>query len=138
MAVGKIVAAAVSFLHVHRAKIDGSPSVEIWGDGQARREFMYVGDLADAVHRMAAHFDSAPALMNLGLGIDHTVLEYYQAVAAVIGWKGAFTFDLSKPAGMRRKVVDVTRQTAWGWSASTPLAHGVRSAYDFFLRHSRP
>lgn len=123
---------------VHRAKIDGLPTVEIWGDGLARREFMYSGDLADAVHQMAMRFDSAPSLMNLGLGVDHTVLEYYQSVAEVIGWQGEFTFDVTKPAGMRRKVVDISRQTAWGWQASTPLADGMRSAYQFFLRRSRP
>jgi len=123
---------------VHRAKVDGLPSVEIWSDGQARREFMYAGDLADAVLRMALRFDSAPLLMNLGLGADHTVLEYYRTVADVIGWQGKFTFDHSKPAGMRRKVVDISRQTAWGWQASTPLADGMRSAYQFFLERSRP
>ena len=123
---------------VHRAKVDGLPTVEIWSDGQARREFMYVGDLAEAVHRMALGFDSAPPLMNIGLGVDHTVLDYYRAVADVIGWQGEFTFDLSKPAGMRRKVVDVSRQSTWGWQASTPLADGMRSAYQFFLERDHP
>lgn len=122
---------------VHRAKVDKLPTVEIWGDGSARREFMYAGDLADAVLNMALRFDSAPPVMNVGLGHDHTVLEYYRAVAQVIGWHGQFTFDLAKPAGMRRKVVDVSRQVAWGWRPSTSLDAGIKATYDFYLRDCR-
>ena len=118
---------------VHRAKTERLATVEIWGDGQARREFMYAGDLADAVLRIVTGFESAPALMNVGLGEDRTVLEYYEAVAEVIGWKGDFTFDLARPAGMRRKVVDVTRQTDWGWRAGTSLTDGIAASYAYFL-----
>lgn len=119
---------------VHQAKVDDCSSVEIWGDGSARREFMYAGDLADAVLRAALDFDAVPDLMNVGLGHDHSVLDYYQAVAAVIGWQGTFTFDLGKPAGMRRKLVDTSRQRAWGFQASTPLEAGIRATYDHFLQ----
>lgn len=120
---------------VHEAKVSGSGTVEIWGDGTARREFMFAADLAEAVLRAAHDFDSLPDIMNVGVGRDHTVLEYYEAVAAVVGWRGSFTFDLSKPAGMRRKIVDVTRQTTWGWSPTTTLEVGIRATYDFYLRN---
>jgi GDP-L-fucose synthase len=63
------------------------------------------------------------------------VLEYYETVARVIGWHGTFTFDPSKPAGMRRKVVDVSRQSQWGWKPTTSLESGIRQTYDFFLRN---
>jgi GDP-L-fucose synthase len=119
---------------VHRAKVERLPTVEIWGDGQARREFMYAGDLADAVMEAMVRFESTPPLMNIGLGHDYTVLEYYQAVADVIGWRGEFTFNLAKPAGMRRKLVDVSRQKAWGWQPATSLADGLAATYDFFTR----
>ncbi len=119
---------------IHRAKVERRPTVEIWGDGSARREFMYVGDLAQAVLKAALDFDRAPDLMNVGLGQDKSVLEYYEVIAEVVGWKGEFTFDLAKPAGMRRKVVDISRQTAWGWRASSSLEDGIKATYGFFLR----
>lgn len=117
----------------HEAKCRGDQTIEIWGDGSARREFMYAGDLADAVHEFIDRFDDAPSLMNIGLGEDHTVLQYYMLVARVLGWKGEFTFDVTKPAGMRRKVVDVSRQKKWGWLPSTSLEDGIRKTYESFL-----
>jgi GDP-L-fucose synthase len=118
---------------IHEAKVSGAPSVEIWGDGLARREFMDAADLADAVARHVDQGESAPELMNIGLGHDHTVNEYYAAIAAVVGWQGEFVHDLSRPVGMRQKLVDIDRQTAWGWAPRIGLAQGVRRAYDYFL-----
>ena len=115
------------------AKAGNLPSVEIWGDGTARREFMYAGDAADAVMYALEHFDTMPEVMNLGLGNDHTVNEYYQAVANVLGWQGQFVHDLGKPVGMKRKMVDVSRQTAWGWSPKHSLENGLRKTYKFYL-----
>ena len=119
---------------VHDAKTNGAGTVEIWGDGTARREFMYAGDLADALGRAIDHFDTLPAMMNIGIGSDRSVLDYYAAVARVVGWQGEFTFDLSRPTGMRRKVVDVSRQTSWGWAPQMTLDAGIRATYEFFLR----
>lgn len=121
---------------VHDAKVRNEPTVEIWGDGSARREFMYVEDLASIVLRAAVDYDRLPSVMNVGLGIDHTVLDYYQAVANVAGWQGEFTFDLTKPTGMRRKLLNVDRQTARGWNAEHTLTDGIRKTYDFYL-HNR-
>lgn len=118
---------------VHCAKIEGATSVEIWGDGSARREFMYAGDLADAVMRAATHMEALPDLMNCGLGHDKTINEYYEIVADVIGWKGTFTHDLSKPVGMMQKLCCIRRQEDWGWSAPTPLREGIKATYDFYL-----
>lgn len=119
---------------IHRAKQNGEDQVEIWGDGTARREFMYAGDLADAVVRALACFDSLPDEMNLGVGQDYTVDEYYQAAAEVMGWRGSFAHDPARPVGMRQKLVSIERQKAWGWMPGTSLHEGIGSAYRYFLK----
>lgn len=119
---------------VHQAKVDKQQTVEIWGDGNARREFMYAGDLANAVLRSVESFDEMPDLMNVGIGLDFSINEYYQAVAKVIGWDGEFTHDLSRPVGMKQKLVSIDRQKSWGWTASTTLEEGITKTYDFYLK----
>jgi len=119
---------------VHQAKHSGQETVEIWGDGTARREFMYAGDLADAVLRAVANFDTLPAYMNVGLGRDYTINDYYQAAAEVMGYTGGFVHDLSKPVGMARKLVSVERQQAWGWSARQELRDGIEKTYNYYLK----
>ncbi len=118
---------------LHEAQATGRDTVDIWGDGTARREFMYAGDLADAVLRAAADMDALPDLMNVGVGHDHSVNDYYRAAADVIGWTGNFTHDLSKPTGMQQKLCDTTRQTVWGWTPQTDLRAGIAATYQFFL-----
>lgn len=118
---------------VYQAKQAGQTSVEIWGDGTARREFMYAGDLADAMVRAIKEFDSLPALMNIGLGYDYTINEYYQAAAEVMGYTGGFSHDLSKPVGMARKLVNVGRQKAWGWVSRHDLQDGIMNTYAYYL-----
>lgn len=119
---------------VHLAKVNGESSVEIWGDGTARREFMFAGDLADALVRAMTHFESVPDYMNIGLGHDFTINDYYQAAAEVMGYTGGFTHDTSKPVGMARKLVSVTRQTNWGWSARHDLRSGIEKTYSYYLK----
>lgn len=117
---------------LHLARVNGLKTIDIWGDGTARREFMYAGDIADCIHRAVTHFDTLPELMNAGLGGDHSINDYYRAVADVVGYKGDFTHDLTKPAGMARKLVDTSRMEAWGWKPPTPLKDGIAAAYEFF------
>ncbi len=118
---------------VHEAMQAGEDTVEIWGDGTARREFMYSADLADAVFRAANNLDATPDLMNVGVGQDHTINDYYVTVARVIGWNGTFTHDLAKPVGMAQKLCDTSRQTAWGWQPKTSLEDGIRHTYRHYL-----
>lgn len=118
---------------MHQAKVNGEKLVEIWGDGMARREFMYGGDLADAIVRSIKMFDALPATMNVGLGRDYTINEYYEAAAAVMGYTGGFKHDLGKPVGMARKLVSVERQKAWGWNAQYTLREGIEKTYSYYL-----
>jgi GDP-L-fucose synthase len=121
---------------IHRAKTQGLLEVDIWGDGTARREFMYAGDLADAIFHALQVFDQWPDLCNVGLGHDHSIDDYYATVADVIGWSGQFVHDVSKPAGMKRKLVDVSRQTTLGWKPRTSLREGIAQTYDFYLKEA--
>lgn len=119
---------------VHQAKNNNENIVEIWGDGLARREFMYAGDFADAILRAVHQFDSLPSYMNVGLGHDYTINNYYQAVADVIGFEGSFIHNLDKPVGMTRKLVNIDRQTSWGWSPKHDLTLGIQKTYEFYLK----
>lgn len=118
---------------VHLAKKSGAGEVEIWGDGTARREFMYVADLADAVMRALADFDRLPPLMNVGIGQDHSINDYYDAVASVVGWDGTFIHDLGRPTGMKQKLLSVERQRQWGWEPPTSLLDGIRQTWAYYL-----
>jgi GDP-L-fucose synthase len=94
---------------------------------------MYAGDLAGAVLEAAQDFKKLPDVMNIGLGHDHSINEYYAVAAQVIGWRGSFRHDTTKPVGMKQKLVDITRQRNWGWMPSTSLQSGIANAYRFYL-----
>ena len=119
---------------IHQAKISGQQDIEIWGDGTARREFMYAGDFADALVRSIHNFETLPNCMNVGLGYDFTINEYYQVTADIMGFAGNFVHNLSKPTGMTRKLVCVDRQEAWGWRAKSDLRKGIETTYEFYLK----
>lgn len=128
-----------AILHkLHQAVERGSSEVTIWGDGKARREFMYAGDVADCIWRAVDAIDDLPLVLNVGPGLDHTVLEYYEIAARVVGFRGHFVHDLGKPVGMARKLVDVTRLHAWGWSAHTSLVGGLQATYEFYRESLQP
>lgn len=118
---------------LHLAKINNESSVEIWGDGTARREFMYSADVADCVYKAVSDFKTMPDVVNCGIGIDYSVNEYYAAAAEVIGYKGSFTHDLTKPVGMKQKLVSTDLAKTWGWQSKTSLTEGMTKTYQFFL-----
>lgn len=118
---------------LHHAKENALSSIDIWGDGKTLREFMYAGDLADCVLKSISEFETLPFLSNVGPGLEVSINEYYRIISQIVGFKGEFIHDLSKPSGMTRKVVDPTRIHAWGWKAKTELEEGLKKTYDFYL-----
>jgi GDP-L-fucose synthase len=128
------VAAALQ-VKVHRAKASDARSVEIWGTGTPTREFLYVDDLADAAVFLMQNY-SAEGHVNVGTGVETSIRELAELVARAAGWQGRFDYDASKPDGMPRKVMDVSRLRALGWTAPTPLEEGLRKAYDWYVRNA--
>ncbi|MGV0954053.1 MAG: GDP-L-fucose synthase family protein [Fluviibacter sp.] len=118
---------------LHCAKRDGVDEVEIWGDGWARREFMYAGDLANVIWDAAERYKSLPSMMNVGLGEDLSVNEYYQAAALVIGYTGRFVHNLTKPVGMKQKLVSIAMAEDWGWKSKFSLEEGLAKTYLYYL-----
>jgi GDP-L-fucose synthase len=115
------------------AKDKGLKSIDIWGDGQARREFMYASDFADFVYYAIDYFEKMPQNINVGLGHDYTINEYYQKIADIVGYQGRFTHDLSKPTGMQQKLINNARMKEFGWQYKTTLEQGIQKTYDYFL-----
>jgi GDP-L-fucose synthase len=118
---------------IEQAVKTNASKVDIWGDGQARREFMYAGDLADFIVYALSRFDELPSMINVGLGHDFSINEYYQTVAKVLGFNGEFSHDLTKPVGMKQKLVDVSRLHSFGWKSKTSLEDGIRKTYQYYL-----
>ena len=125
-----LVASAIAKLDLAVGR--GEDTVEIWGDGEARREFMHVRDLCDAVAFLLDHLDDVPDTINVGVGADRTVNEYYAAAANAVGFTGRFVHDLARPVGMQRKLLDVSRLSALGWTARIPLGEGLADTYSWY------
>jgi len=118
---------------IHEAKVQKLDSVEIWGDGNARREFLFAEDLADFIFFALKKFDELPIYTNVGLGYDYSINEYYSVIKEALGYTGAFTHDLTRPTGMPQKLLDITRQTQLGWQPKIDLKTGVQRTYQYFL-----
>lgn len=125
-----LVAAIVT--KVAEAQEAGLETVEIWGSGQARREFLLVDDLADYILRSLQNLETLPQMMNTGYGSDHSVLEYYQMVAELMGYSGRFTHDLSKPEGMMAKLMDSTLAASHGWGPVTDINTALTKTIDAY------
>lgn len=117
----------------HEAKEEGLEEVTIWGTGKARREFLHVDDLADAIIHLLG-LESPPDLVNVGTGEDISILELARLVAEVAGFSGKISHDLSKPDGIMCKLTDVSLINETGWRARVPLVEGLRKTYQDFLR----
>jgi GDP-L-fucose synthase len=116
----------------HEAKQARAPSVTIWGTGAPRREFLFVDDLADACIFVLEHY-SGEMHLNVGTGEDTTIAEFARLASAVIGYEGSFVFDVTRPDGSPRKLLDVSRLSDMGWRATTPLRVGLAAAYADFM-----
>ena len=118
---------------VNDAKDQNLEFIDIWGDGLARREFMYAADFADFIYYAIDHFKALPQNINVGLGHDYTINEYYQKIANVVGYQGKFIHDLSRPSGMRQKLIDNAKLKVFGWHPQTTLEQGIHKTYNYFL-----
>ena len=118
---------------LNQAIKDKDTEIEIWGDGKARREFMYAGDLADAIFYALNDFNEMPFLLNVGLGYDYTINEYYTKVAEIMNYQGIFVHNLDQPVGMLQKLLSIKKQTAWGWKPKTKLLEGIQETYNYYM-----
>lgn len=115
----------------HKAKIANNPSVTCWGTGSARREFIYVDDLADAILFLMNHYDDSE-IINIGSGIDYSIKELAGIISSVVQFSGEIVWDTTKPDGMMRKLLDVTKLNDLGWSSSTSLEDGLKLTYAYY------
>lgn len=116
----------------HEAKINGDAEVNIWGSGTPMREFLFSDDLADACYFLMRHYDE-PNFINIGIGEDLTIKDLATMIKKIIGFEGELTFDSSRPDGTPRKLMDVSKLHALGWSHRIDLEQGIKLAYGDFL-----
>ena len=118
----------------HEAKLRGDGEVTLWGSGSPRREFLHVDDMADAC-AVVMEKHRGNDLVNIGCGEDIAIRELAELVRSVVGFTGTISWDLSKPDGTPRKLLDVTRLFGFGWRPKISLADGVELTYDWFRMH---
>lgn len=116
----------------HEAKLAGNIPVTLWGTGKAKREFLHVDDLADAVVHLMKNYDSRD-IVNIGTGEDVTICELANLIQKAVGHTGKIIWDKSKPDGTPRKLLDVSRLHSTGFKHSIPLAEGIKSTYEWYI-----
>jgi nucleoside-diphosphate-sugar epimerase len=129
----------------HEAKEDGDAEVEVWGSGNAMREFLYVDDMAEASlfvleldrESYIANTKSMLSHINVGTGKDISIREMAETMKEVVGFKGELTFNSNKPDGSPRKLIDVTRLSKMGWTYSVNLKEGLEKTYKWYLREMK-
>lgn len=127
-----LVAACIA--KVHAAKNTNLEKIEVWGDGFARREFTYVDDLSNWLMKALPEISDWPELLNLGVGRDYSVNDFYQSAMDAVGYRVELVHDLSKPTGMHQKLMDSSLASeTFGWSPSTDIQVGMKSTYLDFL-----
>jgi GDP-L-fucose synthase len=121
----------------HEAGRRKLPSVEVWGTGTTRRELLFVDDLADAMLHFMAKIDAKDIgpFVNIGLGEDIAIRDLAAEIKDIVGYTGELVFDPSKPDGMPRKLMDVSKAARLGWRAKVKINEGLKLTYDWFLRN---
>ena len=117
----------------HEAKIEGKESVEIWGTGTPKREFLYVDDLADACVFLMNNY-SGSEIVNIGTGQDVTIAELAVGISKVVGYEGGIHFNTNMPDGTPRKLLDVSKLEEIGWKYSTSLKEGIEKTYKDYVK----
>ena len=118
----------------HEAKVEGKEEVVCWGDGSPMREFLYVDDLAEFCVFLMNHY-SGNETVNAGTGMEVSIKELTALVAKVVGYQGKILWDTAKPNGTPRKLLDVSKAKALGWTYKTELEDGIRFAYADFINN---
>lgn len=120
-------------MKIHQAMITGAPSITVWGTGNPLREFMHVDDLADACVHLAKHYNDVMPI-NVGTGEEIKIADLARAICDVAGYTGDINFDVSKPDGTPRKVLDLTRLSASSWCHKVSLRQGLQLVWQQFLQ----
>lgn len=136
LASGHLVPAAIA--KMYEGKVSAASEVSVWGDGTARREFTFSGDVASWLVSQIGSLSAWPTTLNLGCGEDHTVREYYELAREIVGFSGELSFDVSKPSGVPRRLLDSTSARALGWNPQTSLSEGMAATYADFLSRTAP
>jgi GDP-L-fucose synthase len=118
---------------VEAAKRTNAPEIIMWGTGKVRREFTYVEDVADFIATKIFALENLPAALNIGVGQDYSVIEYYQMVAQYAGYLGKINADASKPEGMKQKLMNIDVAQKLGWNPSTSMQDAIAQTYDWYL-----
>lgn len=116
---------------MHQAKVSHAPEVVIWGDGTAMREFLFVDDLADAIVFLFEHYEEKQ-FVNVGTGEDITIRQLAETLQHVVGYTGRLVFDATKPNGMPRKLLDVSKLHALGWKHRISFSDGLHALYTYY------
>ncbi len=118
----------------HEAKIKDQKEIVVWGTGTPRREFLHVDDLADACVYLMNYYDGTD-LINIGTGEDITIRKLAELIGQIVGFKGGISYDTSKPDGMLRKLLDVSKINALGWKSKIGLEEGIRETYNWYVEN---
>jgi GDP-L-fucose synthase len=125
----------------HEAKIGNKPFVEIWGTGEPLREFLFVDDLADAIYFLMNNLEAKNLYedlkithLNVGTGEDIKIKDLAILIKKIVGYQGELKFDVSKPDGTPRKLLDVSRLHSLGWRHKTSLEEGIKITYEYYKK----
>jgi len=117
----------------HDAKITSNPSVTLWGSGNPRREWLYVDDLADAMLFLMDNYESSEVI-NIGVGEDISIKDMATEISQIVGYHGDTLYDITKPDGAMRKLLDSSKLTGLGWKSKTSFTEGITKTYDWFCK----
>ena len=120
----------------HKAKMLNADSVNIWGDGTPRREFLHTDDLAAAVLFLMENYNDSE-IVNVGCGQDQTIMELAETIQEVVGFKGYLNFDSSYPNGTPQKILDISKIKLLGWEPNIPLKEGLKQVYQWYGEHNK-
>lgn len=119
---------------IYHAKLNNKSTVNCWGTGEPKREFLYVDDLSDACLFLMNNYDSSE-IINVGVGHDISIKELVYTISDFIEYKGDIIWDLTKPDGTPRKLLDVTKITNLGWKSKTDMRSGLEKTYESYLKY---